>query len=825
MLVLFFCTSIASKGENASAPRTASELYTQLRSVGLDKNRVYSVREAVLDRNSLHISLQDGEIGFTTDICGRITGAFFVGDGEVLLRPPDRAERASLALFTGMAILEEQFSSAYFRFNDETFEELRPALRPTDGAEFVAEHGAMAARLADNDALRLLIDFSQFLPSQTEPAPKQDLPLSGRLLHARLQGRKLGAIDLYYDTSVPDSIWVAQLKTEDQSTWIDTLTSFAPRTAVPRVEPPSSARRADVTIGSYRVAAGVRPPRQLDADAQMQVDVLKGGQRALLFELSRFLDVHSVDWDDKPLEFIHNQALEGSQLARRGNDLIAVVFPQALRTGQKINLRFKYGGEVISEAGPGLLYVGARGTWYPNLGLAMSSYDLEFHYPAAWTLVATGKPRSIGVSMTREPAILAAGDHATRWVSERPIPVAGFNLGKYERANASTGSVTIEAYATRGVEKSFPKNQEEVVTIPSLRRPNIPGTTVVVTTPPPSPARNAQSVADRSAQAVDFFGKRFGPYPYSSLALTQLPGDLSQGWPGLVFLSSYAFLTEAERQHMHLDPVQSILSSQVLIHEIAHQWWGDLIAWRSYRDQWWVEAMANYSSLMMLERENPAQFRAVLTRYRDNLFEKNKDGELLKDAGPVTFGGRLSSSRFPNGYEAISYGRGTWLFHMLRSMLREGAMREGGAGTDDPFLRGLHRLRERYQGKLITTEELIAVFEEDLPPSLRYEGKKSLEWFLNGWVNGTAVPKLELQGVKYNSREAYEVITGKIVQKDGAADLVVPVPIYGQVGSSSELVFLGQVFSDGPETSFRLNAPHRTTKILLDPNQTLLTAK
>ncbi len=39
--------------------------------------------------------------------------------------------------------------------------------------------------------------------------------------------------------------------------------------------------------------------------------------------------------------------------------------------------------------------------------------------------------------------------------------------------------------------------------------------------------------------------------------------------------------------------------------------------------------------------------------------------------GPVTLGNRLSCSQFPTGYEAISYGRGTWLLHMLRNMMRD----------------------------------------------------------------------------------------------------------------------------------------------------------
>ena len=39
----------------------------------------------------------------------------------------------------------------------------------------------------------------------------------------------------------------------------------------------------------------------------------------------------------------------------------------------------------------GLFYVGARGTWYPNRGIAMANYDITFRFPQSWTLVATGK--------------------------------------------------------------------------------------------------------------------------------------------------------------------------------------------------------------------------------------------------------------------------------------------------------------------------------------------------------------------------------------------------------------------------------------------------
>jgi len=280
---------------------------------------------------------------------------------------------------------------------------------------------------------------------------------------------------------------------------------------------------------------------------------------------------------------------------------------------------------------------------------------------------------------------------------------------------------------------------------------------------------------------------------------------------------------------MHLSDVERSLSNSVIAHETAHQWWGDLVTWSGYRDQWLAEALANYSSLMLLESQDPGKFHAVLERYRDDLLTKDRDGVLLAEAGPVTLGTRLTSSRFPGGYEAISYGRGTWLFHMLRNMMLDGS-RSGKARlsevsetrmADEPFTRALRKLRDQYQGKPMTTREMLTVFEENMPPALWFEGHKSLDWFYEGWINGTTLPRLELQNVKYNDKPGSTSITGTIVQKDAPQDLVTAVPVYSTLGSRT--VLLGVVFADGPETSFHLSAPAGARKAVLDPYHTLLT--
>src|SRR2546423_1733360 len=153
--------SAQSTSGGSNCPTTTAAMYARIRSVGLAQQRVYRVRNAFIDRPNLHLVLEYGMLAFTEDICGRITGAFFEGAGEVLLRPPNRVERGSMAFFTGMAILEEQFSSAYFRFNDDTASNWQPDLLPiADGSEFTQRWDQMSRNLADSDALRLLLDFS-----------------------------------------------------------------------------------------------------------------------------------------------------------------------------------------------------------------------------------------------------------------------------------------------------------------------------------------------------------------------------------------------------------------------------------------------------------------------------------------------------------------------------------------------------------------------------------------------------------------------------------------------------------------------------------------
>jgi hypothetical protein len=118
---------------------------------------------------------------------------------------------------------------------------------------------------------------------------------------------------------------------------------------------------------------------------------------------------------------------------------------------------------------------------------------------------------------------------------------------------------------------------------------------------------------------------------------------------------------------------------------------------------------------------------------------------------------------------------------------------------------------------------LLDVFAEGLPPALRYEGRNSLDWFVDGWVNGTSLPKLELRAVKFLPKNGGTLVSGTILQKDAPANLVTSVPVYGS-SAGKRAVLIGRVFADGEESSFHLTAPAGISKIVLDPNETILTS-
>ncbi len=99
----------------------------------------------------------------------------------------------------------------------------------------------------------------------------------------------------------------------------------------------------------------------------------------------------------------------------------------------------------------------------------------------------------------------------------------------------------------------------------------------------------------------------------------------------------------------------------------------------------------------------------------------------------------------------------------------------------------LRSLVEQYKGKQITNTDFEAAVEAVLPKSLWFENRKSLDWFFDGWVNGTAFPQFELSDVKFVRTAKGLTASGVIHQGSAPFDLVTSVPVYGVGGRTPDL--------------------------------------
>ncbi len=176
---------------------------------------------------------------------------------------------------------------------------------------------------------------------------------------------------------------------------------------------------------------------------------LTGTEQVLFIQLARSLKIESISLDNgAPLSFFQNEGLTEQELRTRGDDTLCVFFPKTPAVGELFTLHFHYRGNVIADAGNGVLYVGARESWYPHYGDAseFALYDLSFRWPKRLRLVATGEK-----SDEHED-----GDFRTaQWKTSLPVPEAGFNLGEYALSSVTTDTRTVDVYANRQLEQAI----------------------------------------------------------------------------------------------------------------------------------------------------------------------------------------------------------------------------------------------------------------------------------------------------------------------------------------------------------------------------------
>jgi hypothetical protein len=788
------------------SPQPAHAIYDSLNALRINSDEVYFVRDFDLRHDAIHLTFIQGQIAFLQPFHGKITGAVFSGRGKLLTVPRDPTEKASAARFLGSPVIDEDFSGVYLRFDDDTAAQILSRLHeanitPEHDGGMNEEWDATVTSLSAWHSLRILTDVLSEHPAT--------------YFYAAVLGSKVGPFDALVDERRSEQVILGQPKTVNGDTSYDFWTSFA-RAHAPEPSPP-------FVPDCYALDTTVQPDLELSGAATLTIHASRAGERVVPLELSKFLRVDSVsDAAGHPLEFFQNDAAIRQEIAVRGNNSLAVILPRSTDAGESIHLRITYRGHVITQAAVGVYVVGEHGSWYPHISGAdaFAMFDLSFKWPRTVQLVATGEKLDEKDD----------GDwRIAHWRSEKPIFVAGFNLGAYRVLNVDSAGLKIDLFANARLDQALQPMQAARTIQTPVPSVNIVGNVVpiLVGSPQianisPDSATVIRSLGDEIGQATQFFSRYGGPFPYKQLEVSQIPGNFGQGWPGLIYLPTFSFLSREAQRRLGLNEAhQDHFTEIVPYHEVAHQWWGNLVVWHSYRDQWICEGLANYISLLFADSRKDSE-RALniwLARYRDNLLSKipGKE-ENIDSSGPLTLGFRLNSSINPKGYEEVVYAKATWVFHMLRMMLRD----PQGKDPDARFVALLRGLAESHRDAALTTEDLQVAVEKVMLPGMNLEGDHSMDWFFDQYVRGTGIPQYRVEfSVQHAAAGDQAVVKGVLHQSNVPNDFLASVPLYVTY-TGGKPILLGRVITTGTDTPFRFTTRVSPKHVLIDPELTLL---
>jgi hypothetical protein len=806
LLVTGACFAAIAAGSSVPGPtQPPREIYQALNALRVDTAQIYAVSELRLRRDAVSLIFSDGTIGFLQAYDGRLTGVVFSGRGHVGANPRDPAEKQSLARFLGIPLLDQEFSRAYLRFDDGSADEIieqlrRSGAKPESDNDFAVTWDKALENLNPDYSTRLLMDWVA------------DTPVP--FFYAELLDERLGAFDVLIDGRRADTVTIGQERWAGGNPYYDVWASFPASNAPPA--PP----QAFVPV-SYAVDTTIANDRTLEGTTTIEVRADRSGERVIALELSRFLTVQSAqDADGHTLDFLQNETLSRNQVAERGNDMVLVFLPETARSGQTYRIRMAYRGSVISDAGNGVYFVGNRGSWYPHIaGMShFAPFDATFRWPRKLRLAATGEKVD-----EREEGDQRIG----HWRSDGPTAVAWFNLGEYVIENMETvDGVKIELIANLELENAIAErlHSQTIVgvepPVPIKRNRRLPAPVTIADDQPMLSFAPLKELGHEIAEAIRFEQRWMGPFPFHRLVVSEVPGTFGRGFPGLLYLPSLSFLTATTQQRVGMSVnTQETLNAIIPYHEVAHQWWGNVVGWDNYRDQWLSEGLANYIALAGADAEKPNAH--VLTHwldgYRKTLTSRVSGQEYtVDDAGPLVHGPRLSSSLAPDAYEKVIYGKGAWIFHMLRMMLQDPASKN----PDARFIGLLRSLLESHRYGALTTDDLQRAVERVMTPAMAIEGGHSMDWFFDQFVRSTGVPVYELEYTVRPDLKGF-LVRGKLIQKNVPDNFTLRVPIYGQA-QGSKPVLLGHVIVSGEETSFQFVTAVSPKRLLIDPRMTLL---
>jgi aminopeptidase N len=412
-----------------------------------------------------------------------------------------------------------------------------------------------------------------------------------------------------------------------------------------------------------------------------------------------------------------------------------VRLPDDAAAGAPLELTVWYEGDILERTRSGFYYLRTTQAWLPRFGASESTFDLTFRTRDDWPVMSVGTRVARDVDPEDDDIVVS------RWVTTRPSSQVTFSVGDFEEYEFPAGqTVPIRIH----VAESFHRRLQDAY-MSIAERTN--GMVNVVRTGTPE-----GKVHLDIENSLAFFSSAYGPLDFEEYNVAEIPFTHGQAFPGMINLS---WVTFEETRKTGEDEL-------FRAHEVAHQWWGIAVSPATYHDRWLAEGLSEFSALWYMHRmrANPIRYFERMQELRERILDARDD------ARPIWLGSRLGSE-----YVVTVYSKGAWIFHMLRSLLRN-----YDTDSEEVFDDLMQTLFTRFNGSSISTEALQAFLEEYL--------QQDLQWFFDQWVYGSSIPTYRFAYQTTELPTGEVKMTVRVRQEDVPEGFTMPVPV--------QLVFEGE---------------------------------
>lgn len=755
-------------------------VYDEIKTLEFD-GMTANVTDLVFKRDRVEMKFT-GTIHFAKPVNGRVTAAVFNGSGRISADvPPSQFEKDNLNRLTGSEEFNTNFKTAVLRFSDDSFEVLgKDAKEGTPSAEAKKDASENEERLIKETGMNVSARLALSILNKEKTG----------VFIGTFDGGKLDRFTYVFDpqTRIPTAYFNINagenglIFSHDRSTYSnDVWLAFYELANYKSGFVAFSDSYNLIDISHYDMDIDLRDPKDevvLKTEISFKVrlpDISNipfyigeslGEYRSQ--RLKKQIRIKSAKLGEIDLEFIQEDWESGFTL----------FFPKVLAENQEMKVTIELAGDYIrqDERNTNTHYPRSNSTWYPRHGeLDRSTFDFRYLHPRKL------KMASVGERISESPAINDKDAVLTVYKMKEPVALSTFAMGPFERHSAMVkwddGSEPIE-----------------------LEFNSLPGGLLTL---------KESFVMAELDNSIRYFYALFGEYPYGKFSATYHPYGFGQGFASMLMIPgtddankfTYAFIA----------------------HETSHQWWGNIVAWRSYRDQWLSEGFAEYSGVLYTRtRDSPKAGDNLLKRMRKDLMYHPQNvlglGKgRVNDLGPIIQGHRIESSKSLGAYSNLVYNKGGLILRMIHFLFTDPS-----TGDDKPFVDMMKDFVRTYKNKEVSTEdfrELAGRHFANTSIAKKY-GLRDLNWFFRQWVYLPNLPSIRVEYSYQDNGDGSVMFEGEITQKDVDANWFMPIPITFRFGKD-QVAFI-TLAASGEKTPFRVKLPRKPSETEIDSFRWLL---